>query len=260
MEKENSSWRELQTVGTAIDVIEALAETEGAGVTQLAARLDVSSSSIHSQLATLEQAGYLVRDGQQYQLSHRFLLLGEYVRNSNPLFQFGRRRADDLAEETEHYAHLFVEEDGLGVNIYEARGELASDYDYQSLKLQQREPLHITATGKAILAEFSEKKVRAIVEQHGLERRTENTITDIEDLFAELENVSQQGFATNDEEEIGGFRAVAAPVCVDGGAVLGSVSVSAPVAYFDDKEFNNSIPTKVIRAANTIEVDYNMSL
>ena len=250
----------LQTVGTAIELIEALAETGGAGVSQLAERLDASNSSVHSQLATLEQAGYLSRDGQKYQLSHRFLLLGEYVRNSNPLFQFGRKRVDDLAEETEHYAHLFVEEDGLGVNIYEARGELASDYEYQSLKLQRREPLHITATGKAILAEFSKEKVRTIVERHGLERRTENTITNIEDLLAELTAIRRQGFATNDQEEIEGFRAVAAPICVDGGTVLGSVSVSAPVAYFDEEKFNNSIPEKVIRAANTIEVDYNMSV
>lgn len=256
---EASSWRELQTVRTAVEILEILAETESAGVTEIADRLECSKSSIHSQLSTLEAVGYLTRSGTSYRLSNGLLLIGERIRSNTPIFRFGRKQAEALAAETDHYAHLYVEEDGLGVNIYDARGELASDYDYQSLKLQHKEPLHITATGKAILAQKPDTEIRDIIEEHGLERHTPHTITDEQVLLDELETIRKCGFAVNDEEEIEGFRAVAAPVCVDNGNILGSISVSAPKAYFDAERFETTIPKLVTRAANVIEVQYNMA-
>lgn len=255
---DGSSWRELRTVRTATEIIDILAEIESAGVTEIAERLGCSKSSIHSQLSTLEAAGYLTRSGTDYRLSHQILLLGEHIRNNTPLLQFGRDQAEALADETGHYAHLCIEEDGLGVNIYEARGELASDYDYQSLKLQRKEPLHITATGKAILAQMAKSEVQDIIDEHGLEKRTPYTITDERGLFDALGTIRKRGFAVNDEEEIEGFRAVAAPVCVDDGRVLGSISISAPKAFFDAERFETTIPKLVTQAANMVEVQANM--
>lgn len=259
MNSSDSSWRELSTVRTASAVIETLAKRDGAGVTEIAEQLNMPKSSAHAQLSTLEAVGYLTRNGSEYQLSHRLLLLGEHVRSSDPLFQFGREQAEALAEETGHYSHLFVEEDGLGVNIYEARGELAGDYNYQSLKLRQKEPLHITATGKAILAELPDTKVDRIIDKHGLEPRTEHTISNRAELLDDLKIAKDRGFTVNDQEEVEGFRAVGAPVCVDDGTVLGAISVSGPKAFFDAERFEAEMPKRVIRAANMIEVSYNMA-
>lgn len=253
-----STWRTLKTVETATEIVEMLSVLDGAGVTELASRLDRSKSSVHSQLATLRAAGYLVKDGSEYRLSYQFLLIGEYVRNNSPLYQFGRAKANHLAAETGHYAHLFTEEKGLGINIYEARGEYAEDYDYQSLKLQRREPLHITASGKAVLAELPEERVKEIVDTHGLERYTTNTITDERALFEELATICERGYAVNDEEEVEGFRAIAAPVC-SGDDVLGSVSVSGPTTTFTDAVVEQEVPERVLNVADRIKVDYNMS-
>ena len=120
----------------------------------------MSVSSAHSHLSTLYQAEYLVKETGEYRLSYEFLMIGAYVRNSSDLFRFGRGEADALADQTGHYVHLFTEEKGLGVNIYEARGDLADEYDYQSLKLQRRESLHVTASGKTILASLDERDRR----------------------------------------------------------------------------------------------------
>lgn len=256
---DDSPWRELSTVKTATAVVEMLAELNAAGVTEVAEQLDIPKSSAHAQLSTLETTGYLTRNGSEYELSPQLLLLGEHVRNGNPLFQFGREQAEALAEETGHYSHLFIEEDGLGVNIYEARGELAGDYSYQSLKLQRKEPLHITATGKAILAELPDARVDEIINKHGLESRTEHTISDRAELLDDLKTAKERGFTVNDEEEVEGFRAVGAPVCVDDGTILGAISVSGPKAFFDAERFEVEMPKRVTRAANMIEVSYNMA-
>ncbi|WP_380676529.1 IclR family transcriptional regulator [Salinigranum sp. GCM10025319] len=259
MEKKPRSWRTLQTVERATEVIRVLSELDGAGVSTVAERLDMSVSSAHSQLATLHETGYLIKEDGQYKLSYTFLLLGEYVRNSSALFQFGRPEADRLADETGHHVHLFTEERGLGVNIYESRGEHAGDYEYQSMKLQHREPLHVTASGKAILASMDRTEVRAILNRHGLEQYTENTITDEQTLFEELDRIQEQGYAVNNEEEIRGFRAVAAPVQANSGTVIGSISVAGPARLFDNREFIGEFSENVVDAANMIQVSINMS-
>jgi len=260
MEKNGgSSWRTLQTVERATEVIRVLAELNGAGVSAVAEELDMSTSSTHSQLATLHEADYLVKENGEYRLSYKLLLLGEHVRDSSALFQFGRSEADALADETGHYVHLFTEEKGLGVNIYESRGEHAGDYEYQSRKLQQREPLHITASGKAILASLDRPDVEKILDRHGLERYTENTITDESTLFEELDRIQNQGYAVNNEEEIVGFQAVAAPIQAKSGVVVGSISVAGPARFFGNQEFTEEIPKQVLNAANMIQVNINMS-
>jgi DNA-binding IclR family transcriptional regulator len=249
----------LQTVERATEVIRVLAERNGAGVSAIADELNMSASSTHSQLATLHEADYLVKEDGEYRLSYEFLLLGEYVRNSSALFQFGRAEADALAEETGHYVHLFTEEKGQGVNIYESRGEHAGDYKYQSRKLQQREPLHVTASGKAILASLDREDVRRILDRHGLARYTENTITDESALFEELDRIRDRGYSTNNEEEIMGFRAIGAPIESTDGAVVGSISVAGPSRFFSNEELAEELPEQVVNAANMIQVNINMS-
>jgi len=260
MEKtEDSSWRTLQTVERASEIIQVLSELDGAGVSTVAERLDVSVSSAHSHLATLHETGFLVKRGGQYRLSYRFLHLGEYVRNSSDLYRCGRSEADKLADETGHYVHLFTEERGMGINIYEARGEHAEEYDYQSLKLQRREPLHISASGKTILATLSEEEARTRVHRHGLEPYTDNTITEEPVLFEELDRIRERGYAVNDEEEIVGYCAVAAPIQTESNTAIGSISVAGPTRFFDTEADRAKIGEQVMTAANVIQVNINMS-
>jgi DNA-binding IclR family transcriptional regulator len=252
-------WRKLKTVEDALDIVEVIGELNGAGVSEIASHLDVSRSSIHSHLVTLEQRGYLIKENGEYRLSWQFLILGESVRNNSLLFRFGRQHINELVSETGHYGHLYTEEAGRGVNIYETRGTNAEDYDYQTLKLQQREPMHITASGKAVLAFLDKDRVEEIIATHGLDEYTKNTITEKATLFDELETIHEQGYAVNDEEEITGFRAVAAPVLIEQDEVLGSVSVAGPKTFLSGETLAHRIPDRIKTVANMIEVEINMS-
>jgi DNA-binding IclR family transcriptional regulator len=260
VEKEDdSSWRTLQTVERATEIIQVLSELDGAGVSTVAERLDISVSSAHSHLATLRETGFLINQDGQYHLSYRFLHLGEYVRNNSDLYQCGRSEADKLADETGHYVHLFTEEKRKGINIYEARGEHAEEYDYQSLKLQRGEPLHISASGKAVLATLPEEEVRTRIQHQGLEQYTEKTITDERALFEELDRIREQGYAVNDEEEILGYCAVAAPIQTESDAAIGSISVAGPTRFFDSEADIERFAEQVMTAANMIQVNINMT-
>ena len=82
----------MKTVETAFEVIRALETLDGAGVTELANHLDMSKSTTHNHLATLHQREVVVKRADQYELGLQFLLLGEYVRNQNVLYEHGKKR------------------------------------------------------------------------------------------------------------------------------------------------------------------------
>jgi len=255
----DESPRTLKTVERTARVIKALEALDGAGVTELATHLGMSKSSTYHYLTTLRQEDFVVKNGEQYELGLQLLLSGEYVRNRNLLYRYGKEEVEELAETTGEYANLFTEQHGMGINLYKVRGSDAVGSGYQTDKLQQPDQLHCTATGKAILAFLSEDRVHDILDRHGLPERTENTVTDRDALFDELATVRERGYAYNDEEEVEGLRAVGAPVIDRDDNVLGSLSVAGPTSRLKGTTFDAELPEQVQRAANVIEVNINMA-
>lgn len=258
-DEENESPRTLKTVTVATQVIEVVRERGSVGVTELAEYLDLSKSTAYIHLKTLEKNGFLVQHDGAYEIAFKFFVLGEYARNRSPLYQYGKPEVDELAEETGQYTHIVTEENGYGVNLYQVKGETSISDDYQSEKPQHRDHLHYTASGKAILAHLRRERVEEIVDSYGLPARTENTITDADELFAELETIRERGYAYNDGEEIEGFRAIGAPIRNPKGEVLGSLSVSGPASFMRNERFHEELPERVTRAANVVEVSLNMN-
>lgn len=257
---DTESPRILTTITNSVEILDTLMKLDSAGITELAKYQDISKSTAYSYLKTLEHEGLVSKnEASEYQLSANFIVYGEYVRNRYQLYQEGKSTIDELAETIGQYAHLVIEEEGRGINLYKSKGEEAVGDEYQAAKFQQRDYLHITASGKAILAHLPEDRAVEIIERYGLPARTENTITDRDELFDELEEIREQGYALNDEEEIEGFRAVGVPIKHRSGRVLGSVSISGPTSIFNDERFYEEIPEEVTKAANIIEVDINMS-
>lgn len=251
--------RTLETVARACDVIDALDELEGTGVTELATHLDISKSSAHAYLNTLRRKRLVIKDGDVYRLSLEFLYLGKSVRHRHLLFDHGRTTADNLAERSGEYVHLMCEQHGLERNIYKVAGEDAVGDEYHTAKERKADYLHYTSTGKAVLAHLPEARIRTIVDTHGLASKTENTITDLETLLLELEDVRERGFAVNDEEEVKGIRAVGAPIRSADRAVLGAISVSGPTSRLNGTYYREELPRLVTESANVTEASINMS-
>jgi DNA-binding IclR family transcriptional regulator len=204
---------------------------------------------------TLLENGFVVKEDRSYRLAPQFLTYGEHVRNNLPLYRAGREVVDNVAYESGKNAHLVTEHDGHEVTLYQSFGEdsVGSDlYIWHQAKLVWQ--LHWSASGKAILAHLPEERVRNIVDEYGLKQRTQNTITDEEELFEELARIREQGYALNDEEEMSGMRAVAAPIKDQNQRLLGSISLSGPVSKIPDNMFYETYPDFVIDKANVIKI------
>ncbi|WP_218055038.1 IclR family transcriptional regulator, partial [Haloparvum sedimenti] len=101
---------------------------------------------------------------------------------------------------------------------------------------------------------LDESRRDEILEDYQFVARTPNTITDEETLRAELERVRQVGYAINDEEQITGVRAVAAPI-VHEDTIYGAISLSTPTSRMPEDEFVSTAPERILDVANVIEVN-----
>jgi DNA-binding IclR family transcriptional regulator len=247
--------RTIQSVDRACAIMEEIRQAGELTLTELADRIDLSMGSLQTHMHTLAANGFVTKEDRTYKLAPQFLTYGEHVRNNLRLYRVGREVVDTIAHETGKNAHLITDQDGREVTLYQSFGEasVGSDlYIWHQAKLEWQ--LHWSASGKAILANLPEQQVRDVVAEYGLKRRTPQTITDEETLFAELAEIREQGYALNDEEEMSGLRAVAAPVQAPDEELLGSISVSAPKTQLPDEKFYEEFPEYVMDKANVIRV------
>lgn len=248
--------RTVNAVQTSLDVIDLLQRRNGAGVTELSTELGLSKGTVHSHLTTLLENDYLIKDGDEYKLSLRYLHLAETVKDRLTIFDVVRDELDSLAEESSELAQFACEEHGKAVYLYKSEGEKAVQ---TASSVGKREYLHCISLGKAMMAHFPEEYVEEIVDRHGLPGFTDQTITSREELFEELLDVRERGYAVDNEEKIEGLRCVAAPVISGDGEVLGAVSVSGPSSRMVGDRFREELPSMVVRSANVIEINAQFS-
>ena len=244
----------VRTTEKTLALIEELMRRGPSGVTELAQDLDMGKSAVHNHLTTLQDHGYVLKTGDQYQPGLKFLEVGGSIRKSMKLYQVAEPEVKALADETGELTNLLVEEQGLGVYLMRSKGEDAVDLDtYAGLRTH----LHTTALGKAILAHLPEPRVEDIIEQHGLVRETPRSIGSREELFDALEAVRDRGYAIDDGERLAGLRCIAAPVKDASDDVLGAVSVSSPATRISDESLHGELSERVLSAANVIELNIN---
>lgn len=244
----------VKSTERSLRIIETIREFDGATVKDLSRELDIPKSTIYSHLKTLQQSGYLVKTNSTYRLSLRFLELGEYSRSRNRLYDVAGTELKDLAETTGEVVILAVEEQGQAVCLDVARGSNAIRHETGA---GRRMPMYCTGVGKSILAFLSEGQRESILDEINLTKRTPNTITDLETLETELDDIRDRGFAYDEEEYHRGLRCVAMPIRSERDEVLGAVSVSGPTSRMEGDRFRQEIPEQMREATNIIEV--NMS-
>lgn len=237
-------------------IIEDLEMHHVAGVTEIAERLEFPKSTVHAHLTTLEQQGYAVKDGSKYRLGLRFLSIGTAVRNQRQGHELIKEKVDMLAADTGERAQFITEEHGYGVYVYRAVGEQAVETDSE---IGKRVPLNTISAGKAILAFTAPDRVDEILLDVGLPKRTEYSLTDEEDLRAELAQIREDGYATNEQESTKGLSAVGVPILNLNDRAIGAISVSTPARRLRNEEYKRDILNQTLGAVNELELNIRFS-
>ena len=246
----------VKSVEKTFEVVRTLQELDGASLTTLAREIGMPQSTAHNYLKSLEDEEYIVEDNGTYHVGIRFLEHGAYARNRLTIYEIATPEVDKLATETGELANLLVEEHGRGSYLHRARGVDAVQVDAH---VGTRVSLHSTALGKAILATLDEERREGVLDRHGLPEQTPQTVTDREELLAQLDDIRERGYAYDDEERLAGLRCVAAAVQSNSGRVLGAVSISGPTNRLRGDRFREELPQELLEAVNVIELNVTHS-
>lgn len=240
---------EVKSTATCFEIIEQIQANGSAGISELAREVDISKSAVFKHVKTLSRLGYLVRHGDDYHLSLRFLMLGNQAREELPL-DAAETVVTQLAETTSHATNFFARENDSAICALWVEPD---DGAFTERSVGDSFPLHATAGGKAIFAHLDDTERDEIIEKTGLSEYTEKTITDRTELDAELQSIRDKRIAFDREEYTAGLQCVASPVLDSDKTPLGSVSVIGNIQQMSGKRMEEDVVGLVISAAKTIE-------
>lgn len=246
----------VKSVERAIRLVQTIQRRNGASVTELSNDLGVAKSTVHNHLRTLERHGYLVREGDSFQLGLKYLDHGGFARERKPAYAIARPKVRSLANETGELCQFVVGQRGEGIVLFQVQGEQA--VETQS-RVGMHAPLHSMPGGKAILAHLPVEQVNEIADRHGLPATTEETITDAGALFTELERVVEREYAINQSEHISGLDAFSVPIKSGDNDVLGALAVVGPSHRMSDEQYEREVTDSLLEAANELELNVTYS-
>jgi IclR family acetate operon transcriptional repressor len=216
----------VNAIEKTLSMMEAIAASDaGSSLAALSARVGVPKPTAHRILQVLAEGSYVVTDGKgSYHAGPALVALAGNVFGALELTRMARDAVLDLRGKTGHTVHLAVRNGDRAIYVDKAE----ADRPFQMVsRVGMSIPLHCTSIGKAILAQLPQAETRSLLSSAGLEHRTTHTLTSIEEVLADLENVRERGYSIDDEENELGVRCVGAAIYSSLGDVVGAVSISA---------------------------------
>lgn len=248
-----SSGQRINALAKGFNIIEEMNELGSTGVSELAAALDMPTSTVYVYLQTLEGLGYVIAEEGEYRLSLRFLDIGCRVRSRLDVFSAARGEMIDLCRTTEETVGIGVIEDDKRVQLWQIEGEDAVN---DKIHIGEHTYLHWTSLGKTLLASLPDEEIHRIVDRQGLTKATEKTITDREELFKEVKRIRQRGFTIEDEERKVGIRSVSVPLTDVDGNTVAALGINAPKNRMTPQRCSEYV-ARLNRKANVISIRYN---
>ncbi|NLF26972.1 MAG: IclR family transcriptional regulator [Clostridiales bacterium] len=226
----------IQSLRRAFGILEALsAHPRGVALTDLAAEVKLSKSTVHRFLVSLGEIGYIAKEEStgRYRLTLRMFEVGSKAVHALGILEIARPYLEHIAEATAETVHL-VAQDGSKV-VYLYKYNPASTTVHMASGIGNCSPMYCTGVGKAILASLPEKEIREVWETSNVRRFTENTITDFDGMMEELEKTRRRGYAVDSEEHERGVFCIAAPILDYSGRPRYAISISAPSVRVSDR-------------------------
>lgn len=247
----STAGKTLSSIERMFDVVEVIEARPDIGPTEVADELGVAKSTIQPHLRTLERQGYVLNNGGYYRLSLKFLQHGGQTREQLPIYKIGKEVCDSLARETNELVNLAVEENNEAVVVYTASGESAA---IDLGPAGKRIPLTVSSLSKAILSGYSRERIQKIIDQQGLPKFTENTITGVEEFHEDIQRTKERGYSLDEEEGNLGIVCIGAPIKDRTETPIGSISVSGSATKMRKNEMKTA--NQVQNAADVIGLRY----
>lgn len=215
----------IERVFALIDLLSS--RQEAMNLKEISEKTGLHPSTAHRILNDLTLGHYVDRtEPGNYRLGLKMLELGNLVK--------ARLNVRDVALEPMHHLHQLIDE---SVNLSLRQGDeivyieraFSEKSGMQVVRaIGGRAPLHLTSVGKLFLSQESPEDLTLYAQRTQLRGSTKNSITSLEQLKRELNQVRIHKCATDNEELELGVRCVAAGIYDDQELLVAGLSISAP--------------------------------
>lgn len=216
---------------------------------EIAGHLGISRSTAYRYIQSLRSYDLLEEDSGRsgFRLGARIFELARVARQGLGLSEVALPVMQDLSRQLGE-AVLLTRRTGLMAVCLE-RVETS-----QPIRLSYERghllPLHAGAPSKVLLA-FDDENDAVVKSLGKLERFTDSTITDPDELRAELAVIREQGYAVSNGERDAGVRGIAAPIFGAEGRLTAGISAGCLALAAEDDELDATIAA-VRAAARTV--------
>jgi DNA-binding IclR family transcriptional regulator len=240
-ETQNETRYNIRVLDRAIRVLFLLSDAKPRTLNEISEEILLSPSTTFRLLSTLNYYRFVKRDERSghYRLGLACLTLARGFQDSNDLRTVALPELEVLRDITKETVHLAILDNMEVIYIEKLPGLHA--IGLMSSRVGGRSPVHCTGLGKMFLANLKSDQVLSYVEQHGLPKFTDTTITDPQELIEHLKQIRSQGYAFDRGEHESDVRCVAAPIFNSEGQAIAALSVSGPAVRLEPLEDQTEI-------------------
>lgn len=242
----------IESVENAARTLLMLRSRSSIRIVDVAEELGAARSTAHRMVSTLAQAGLLERHptDKSFVAGPALMQLAQALTNKGDIRTEIEPTLAWLVKQTGETAHYLVlkEDQALFLACVESPHIIRA-----VSRVGHRLPAHITSAGKCLLAALAPEEVdRMFSGERNWATGTDLAIHDRDHLLAELTQISNRGWALNNEESEPGVIGVSAVVRNDQGEVLGAVTVSGPAERMRPRI------TEIVAAVRTATDDFRL--
>ena len=193
-------------------------------LSEIARSARIPAATARRCLLTLEELGYVTRNGRDFLLRPKVLELGAAYLESMNIEHVTKTHLEELARNTADSAALCVLE-GIEI-VYVARASVRTLLRLEA-HVGSRFPAHATSTGRVLLAGVGADRLQKYFETAKLEALTEHTVTDPARLRGLIQDCRRNGYSVVEDELAYGVIALAVPVLDQQGRVVAALNTSS---------------------------------
>jgi DNA-binding IclR family transcriptional regulator len=217
----------MKSADRTLDIFEAFAEAKKPlSLSEIARTIDSPVSSCHGLLKTLQKSGYMyaldVR--RRYYPTRRLFEVGRAIAMHDPIVERLATILEKLRDETGETVLLGQRQDKhiIYLQVLESLRTIRYSAPVGAIK-----PLPSTAIGKAFLGELTDEELARFIPDLEHAQVTESTITNAEQLIADIQRSRKRGYFVTRGENIPDVMAIAR-TCVMDGELL-AIAIAGPM-------------------------------
>ncbi|MBS4216712.1 IclR family transcriptional regulator [Neobacillus rhizophilus] len=225
----------VPSIEKAHNVLKEIAENPNQlRLIDLSNRLNINKSSLFSLLNTLEILKWITKEhGDTYSLGPAAGAIGSaYFNQFNILQSFYKEASYSVAKINEHI-QLGILEGGEVIYLGKAEGDsrvrLITDPG-------MRFPAYASAIGKIQLTQFTKDELKIIYPVSPFEKKTPFTISDVDELYKNIELAKRNGYSIENQEAALGFHCVGAPIYNFENKIIAGVSFTMMTNSWEQKK------------------------